>query len=301
MRWLSENDLKNAAEKYRAQFGGNIGDWTYMMALVAIAACVGRGRDDDFGPSWVLGNIAGYDPTLSDGYFRRERPDESTFFRRIDLAELLFNLQDVEGIDRVLDTLRDGTIESVVAELEAAKLLRLAGLPFRFVEPVGAKGSDFDVEIVVPGGYINCEIKCKLEATDLSDRTIVRTLAKASSQLPKDAANVIFVRLPTPWVWEAETGSAVMSAVRRFFGRSCRVAAIVFHWAVFIPLENNRTGRMTAFRVFPNYASGHWSMVVNELAAKLPSQSTSDSNSTVYSGNAPPAWRRLQDIAEELL
>lgn len=301
MHHISEDELKQIAKEYRAILGGDSGDWTYAMALVAIARFIGHGQYDRSGQSWVQRHIIGIEPDFTEGHLLRERVDESHFFRRIDLAELLFNLQEVEGLDRVLATLRSNEIESALAELETAKLLMLAGLEFRFVVPVGAKGSDFDVEIALPSGSINCEIKCKVEATDLSDSTILNTLRDASSQLPRIGPNVIFVKLPTPWAWQEQVRNTVNSAARRFYGHSRRVDAIVFHWAVFMPLGDRRMRRATGCWLVANDASEHRATVINELAARLAPLFTSDLKSNPYSRGGTRFWTHLPDIANEML
>src|SRR4051794_23643814 len=73
------------------------------------------------GPNWVFRNVFGYGRGLQDNYLRNDWADGGAQRRIIGVAEMLYNLQYVSGIDRILGTLEADNLESAIAELEAAK------------------------------------------------------------------------------------------------------------------------------------------------------------------------------------
>src|SRR5207244_167526 len=114
------------------------------------------------------------------------------------LAEKLFNLQDVEGVERLVDEIKQGHLESRFAEIDCAAQIRNAGVPFRFLVPSTVPGQRApDLEILLEGGDVTpCEVEGKKEDTALSLQTIVTTLDHARKQLPKGKAGIIFLKIP---------------------------------------------------------------------------------------------------------
>jgi hypothetical protein len=112
---------------------------------------------------------------------------EMSFFRVMDLAEVIYNLQPVPGFDECITRMRDGDVEGTYAELDFGRMLYLNRVPFRFVVPQGTTGLDYDIEVEYPNGVIACaDAKCKIESTEFSENTIRNTLSKARKQLPDD-------------------------------------------------------------------------------------------------------------------
>ena len=66
-----------------------------------------------------------------------------TVFRVIDLAENLFNLQNIEGFDACIAQMNAGAekIESTCAELDFGRLLYIFNVDFRFVVPRHDEGN----------------------------------------------------------------------------------------------------------------------------------------------------------------
>ncbi len=151
------------------------------------------------------------------------------------LADLLFNLQDVEGFDRCLVPLRHGNIEPTMAELAIGMLLKQQGYRFRFVEPVGKIGEDFDLVLTYSDGRIACaDVKCKIvDGTARSGKTIANTLEKARSQLPLDQPGIVFVKVPQEWLDPTQQDAAftgeMLDAVADFFRNTKRVVLAVFY------------------------------------------------------------------------
>ena len=115
------------------------------------------------------------------------------------LSESLYNLRETEGIQNVLDRLKNERIESITAELESGRLLFHRGLNFKFVTTIQKKRNDFDIHIVNGSNEIFCETKCKIESTTFSRNSIINSLSDAKDQLPKDYPAIILIKLPDHW------------------------------------------------------------------------------------------------------
>jgi hypothetical protein len=159
----------------------------------------------------------------ADGYRNQERT--------LHIAELLFNLQSVEGIDgRVEDCLKPDRVEPTYAELEAGAFLLRRGVSFKFVEPSGVKGSDYDGQLrLVSGVRVNCEMKCKIESTTLARRTVRNTLRLAGEQLPDNEPGLIFLKIPEAWATDPNA-PILRALIGRFLLRAPHVVAVVLRW-----------------------------------------------------------------------
>ena len=152
---------------------------------------------------WTNQMVFGQNPTVSRSnrkgraFMRAEATEAEERFRdqqrTLRIAELLFNLQNVEGIDARLEDLRLGGRESTFAELEAGAFLRRRAVPFRYINPSGTKGADYDAEIPLPEKIkVNCEMKSKIEGTDLSEGAVRNPLQNAHKQLPPGVNQDLF-------------------------------------------------------------------------------------------------------------
>lgn len=151
--------------------------------------------------------------------------------RTLRIAELLFNLQGIEGIDGRLEELRAGNVESTYAELEAGSFLFRRALSFRYVDPSGVKGSDYDAEIRLPEGTkVNCEMKCKAEITGLGEAAVRNPLEHSRKQLPAGEPGLVFFKLPEAWVSQPEIARVVPTAVDGFLRCTSRVVAVILGW-----------------------------------------------------------------------
>jgi len=143
-------------------------------------------------------------------------------YRIMDLAELLYNLQNVSGFDECITRMRNGDIEGTYAELDFGRMLYIHQIRFRYVVPSGVRGSSYDVDVIYPNGLPVCgDAKCKSEATEFSAKTIDYTLGKARGQLPDDRPGIVFVKLPPKWM-EIENIADVCGAIARDFLRTTR-------------------------------------------------------------------------------
>jgi hypothetical protein len=125
------------------------------------------------GNEWTNQIVFGLHPTVDRanragrGFVRAEATMTTDQYRNqertLRLAEILFNLQAVEGVDGRVAKLLAGQVEPTYAELECGGMLLDHAIPFRFVEERGVRGADFDAEMLLSsGGVAPCEMKCKL-------------------------------------------------------------------------------------------------------------------------------------------
>ncbi len=184
------------------------------------------------GYKWVFNNIFGQRPLDE---FLRSNPQSSpdnfkSTDRCVELAETLFNLQHVSGIETLIDSFKKKTVEANVAELQSAKLLYFNDIPFSVNIPSGNKTLDFDAIATIGGLKIPCEFKCKLESTDLSKNTIKQVLSHARKQLPKDETSVIFLKIPEEWTHQDEGDELLTSVISNFLSTTTRINSVVYHW-----------------------------------------------------------------------
>lgn len=177
-----------------------------------------------FGTDWMERHI-GPRARLPD-FFRSREPaaDDRALgiVRAVHLAEMIFNLQDHEGVGKSIGLVANGDVEAGFTELEVAKLLRVSARPFWFVTPRGVKGDDYDLEIAFGDARACAEAKCKIEDTEQSIQTVVRTLETARDQLPKDRPGIIIVSIPASWggsVDDGTKGQFLEEVVTTFFRR----------------------------------------------------------------------------------
>lgn len=155
---------------------------------------------------------------------------EMSFFRVMDLAEVIYNLQAVPGFDECIARMREGDIEGTYAELDFGRMLYLNKVPFRFVVPQGATGRDYDIEVLYPNGTIaSADAKCKIEGTDFSPDTIENTLKQARKQLPASMPGIIFVKVPPRWISDANSVAAMIDVAKTFLRGTQRIVSVKYY------------------------------------------------------------------------
>ena len=157
---------------------------------------------------------------------------------------MLFNLQDVEGSEQKLKSLRLDDIESYVAEFQAATFLHAAGVGFGFRLPVVGLGGDYDLDIHLDDGTLAAgNTKCKVEATDLSEKTIWNALEDARKKLPTDRAGFVFMSIPENWSTNPEFKKAVDDGIDRVMRQTKRITMVFLWWE-----EWNTNGALRVFK-----------------------------------------------------
>jgi hypothetical protein len=180
---------------------------------------------------------------------------EMSFFRVMDLAEVIYNLQSVPGFDECITRMRDGDIEGTYAELDFGRMLYLNKIPFRFVVPQGTTGLDYDIEVEYPNGvFATADAKCKIESTDFSKNTIKNTLSKARKQLPDANPGIVFIKVPPRWIADPATVEAMLDVARSFLRGTRRVVSIKYYSSP-ITFANNMLRYDHAYQEISNPAT----------------------------------------------
>lgn len=207
------------------------GPHTSMANALAMAICT-----NFFGIEWVEHHImsspngGGFIAQTAAQLTRLELLDRH-LYRVIELGEMLYNLQHVNGFDNCISQLKNGKIEDTIAELESAKLLFINNINFRFVVPQQQLGLDYDLEICLSDGTKICsDVKNKIETTEASVNTVYNSLKRGRRQLPSNCPSVIFLRVPAAWwIPESEDIELVREGCRKFLRETGRVVSVVIH------------------------------------------------------------------------
>jgi hypothetical protein len=183
-----------------------------------------------FGEGWLFRYLG------NPGYLHIIEADQNTTdlsgLRIIDLAEVIYNLQDVPNFDTCITRMRGGDIEGTAAELDLGRMLYLNKVPFRYVVPQGVKGKDYDADILFSGGVVACaDAKCALENSDLKAKAISNKLEKARRQLPADQPGIIFVKTPAHWMADTTFLSIVIEQTSAFFAKTERIVSVKYYVA----------------------------------------------------------------------
>ena len=225
MTLLTEAGVSQFASDFDARFGARA-DADYRLY-----ACSVEVLRHFLGDGWVHEHVF---HGAEDSFFKTEATAEADRFKHqnrvLVLAEILFNLQTVDGIETRIERLRTANVETAVAELEGAKLLFQSGLKFAFRPERGVRGDDYDVEMYLESETIACEMKCKLESTALTEATVRNTIADVRAQLPPDRPSVVYLKIPAPWLQEPNIAATLSAGLNAAFAKSRRISAVVFHW-----------------------------------------------------------------------
>jgi hypothetical protein len=217
--WL-QDALKSAPVEFR-EHSGDRQQWVCFSVLRHF-----------FGRNWIRAHIlgAGAKSFLANVFGDDEKARVIRGFRITDLAEMLYNLQRIDGFYECIARMRDGQIESTYAELDAGKLLYMHRIPFRFVVPQNRKGCDYDFELTYPDGLVACaDAKCKLELSHISRNTIKTSLKDAREQLPPNRPGIAFVKIPPRWIDVPAHGVELEKIAIEYLRGTRRLVSIKFY------------------------------------------------------------------------
>lgn len=249
MTGVSDADIRGYVRDFAVHSGGT----SDLLTQVYAASC--EVLINLLGTQWVAQHVFGKFPGAAP-FFRASSNDEPDQYRHQDrvvaLADTLFNLQSVPGFATRLEKLRNGDVESAVAELEGARLFALSAIPVRFIDETGQRGSDFDLEVTLGSASAACETKCKLETTALSEETIENVLKTARGQLPSDRPGIVFIKIPELWAKQPEVERTVEDAVTKALRATGRISAVVLHWEMWLNARPQGAARVTMFRTYHN-------------------------------------------------
>ena len=206
------------------------------------------------GQEWVQKERESKEGLLSDSLLDTGLVDKSytSTGKPIRLAEMLFNLQDVPSFDHVVERLKRGDLDSHFVELESAVLFYTSGIPFTFVTPIGSKGEDYDIEVILEDGSTAAvEVESKSTDTLLNESTIVDTLKHARTQLPKDRPGLVLLNVPHTWAQLPQFGIVMECGIRKGIRNTGRIIAVVALWNEFQSV-NGLIMRSSHGKVFPN-------------------------------------------------
>ena len=240
------------------------------------------------------------------GYVRLNWRDhtqaEVQTFRIVDLAEILFNLQHTAGFDDCIQKMRDGDIEGTYAELDFGRMLYQSSIEFRFVKSSGRKGDDYDIDIIMKDGTSVCaDAKCKIEATDFSEKSVMNSLRHARSQFPDNRPSIVFVKVPPHWLIDRTDVKSILTNVANEFLRGTGRIVSVKYYISFIRWENGAVTHVQAFQEINNTnpinrfdPSRKWDMFEEAKENIVP-------NDRGEFSDVPDRWRRLMYYPQGLV
>jgi hypothetical protein len=163
-------------------------------------------------------------------YFRSEINDYQWQERVTKLAERIFNLRHIPNLNIVIDAIISGELVSRFAELDIGSHLYSRNIEFEYVLPSYKKGLDYDIRIIAPM-IINCEVKHKIESTNLSENTINKAIRESANQLPNDNPSIIFIKIPEDWTKNELLSVILNKTFDSFFRRkSLTTLGIMVRW-----------------------------------------------------------------------
>ena len=285
LKRLTDRDLLRTIAKWPPDIQEDPSWRTFLLSIAIVKYYLGK--------KWIDQHLA---PNGPPGFLRQDDEDkinsEQQSFKVVDLAELLFNLQCVEGFDGCIERIRQGIVEPTYAELDLGRMLYVSSIDFRFVVPQGKKGNDYDIEIGLSDWPAVCaDAKCKIESTGFSAETVKQTLDKARKQFPPDLPSVIFVKVPSQWGELQQHATDVLyNVAEKFLRGTARVVSVKYYTSRIIW----RDGAITYIQAFkelsnPNNRfdpSRNWDMFEEASEGIEPN---SNGNFT----NVPQRWRRL--------
>ncbi|MGE5540766.1 MAG: hypothetical protein ACM3TU_00560 [Bacillota bacterium] len=162
--------------------------------------------------------------------FLRTNENGFQFQERVSkLAIRLLNMQDIKGLQKVIQEIQSGDIHGGYAELEAGDFLSRRNVPFEFVIPSGEKRKDFDIRITTEP-HINCEVKHKVESTIISKETLESVLSSANKQVPVDEPALFFIKIPEEWASSSDFNNVIERVSGTFLPRNTNVVGFILHW-----------------------------------------------------------------------
>jgi hypothetical protein len=246
-----------------------------------------------FGQDWIDEHVRPNGPA---GFLRQDDQDkvrsEEQGYRIVDLAELLFNLQNVEGFDDCIDRMRHGLIEPTYAELDLGRMLYLSEVSFHFVKPQGKKENDYDIEISLPDWPRVCaDAKCKLETTYFTPNTVRNALGTARKQFPPDLPSIVFMKVPSQWRDIPQPVTDVLYEVAAEFLRGTGRIVSVKYYTSRIVWRGGALTHVQSFKEFSNPRNRfdpnrNWNMFTEADEIASP-------NARGEFSDVPKRWRRL--------
>ncbi|MBS3087758.1 hypothetical protein J4226_04135 [Candidatus Pacearchaeota archaeon] len=230
MQKINLENLKIMDKTIKEKFPNKSNDFYKMMLSTEFLRII---IDNDWLNKSVFANFENETKkTMEAREFLRSKEINLQWMERVSrLSERLFNLQNIIGIEDVIKKIKEGNFLSRFAEIEVGTHFYRRGIPFEFIIPSGEKEKDFDI-VINYNTKINCEIKHKIESTELSRKTLMATLKKAKEQMPKNNPSIISIKIPESWTLQKEISEIFLKALSDFFSNSNNdyIVGILFRW-----------------------------------------------------------------------
>jgi hypothetical protein len=201
--------------------------------------------------------------------------------RVIQLSRHLYESQPRDGFVEMARELRKRDLFGAAAELRAAHMLHLNGRQFRFVQPVGGQGENYDIAVEYEGTEIAVEVKSKSPDTSYTAKSLQNSLADARKQLPRDGPGVIVLEIPKTWADNPEFTREARHEIARSLQRGARVNAVVVLWDEWLPIIGDGYACTTRFTIMEH---DHPRTQVSRLGVLLRGL-TPDANSQAFVDN----------------
>jgi len=208
-------------------------------------------------------------------------------FKTVDLGELLFNLQEVDGFCECITRMKtERFVETGLAELDFARMLYINDQKFRFIEPKGKRGDNYDFEITLGKWTVCADVKCKLEDKDISKSIIKNELSNSRDQLPRNRPGMFFIKIPQHWTETYLYDQMLVEAAKEFLRSTGRVVSVKYYIAPY-EVRDGHLGQDHFFKEIDN-PRNRW-----ELFPYQPPAGATDA--------LPLKWRRFYDFPDRFL
>ncbi|HEX8901247.1 hypothetical protein [Vitreimonas sp.] len=152
------------------------------------------------------------------------------------IAVALFTLRNLRCFEDFHRRLTTREMSGVFWECFWAHALSQDGFKIIAVRETNVRGADFDFTAIKNGRRICVEVTA-LTAPTFNETTIFNALQTKRAQLPADKPGVVICVLPEGWFAEDNVHEVLHRCVRRLFGASARVNAVVFTTEHCVPVE----------------------------------------------------------------
>ena len=244
--------------------------------------------------------------TLEPSFMRLKLGDDAATyiqtFKTVDLGELLFNLQDVEGFDECISRMQNEEhVEASLAELDFGRMLKVNRHKFKFVVPRSKRGDNYDFEITLDRWVLCADVKCKLDDKEFRERMITNVLKESRDQLPRDRPGVFFIKVPQHWMEVEEFDRILVETANKFLSSTGRIVSVKYYIAPYA-VQNGLLTQGHHFKEIANPrnrfdAGRKWEL----FTFHNPPPRTRDASGETLINALPPNWRRFIDFPNVLL